>query len=501
MRNPKSEIRNAKKNSGVWRVPCSVSHVLNVVELLRHFARIHGTRNTKHVSVFGFQISSFGFALALSSTVAIGQTTNTAPTLIDLPSALRLAGAASLDVQIARERLNEAKAQHDSAIEQFFPWLSPGVVYHRRDGMAQSVPAGIVSEAHFDSYAPGATIGGQVILGDAIYNSLAARQKVRASDQALAAQHQDSTLAAAEGYFDLAKARTLTDVAKQAAQTSRDYQQQLHAATEAGIAFKGDELRVQTQTERYEIAARQALERQRIAAADLAEVLHLDPAVELAPVPDEFAPVRLISTNAALDSLVQWALHSRPEVGQSRALVSAAQVSRDGAAYGPLIPTLNGQAFLGGLGGGPDNGRSKFGASEDYLVGLSWRIGPGGLFDRGRLKDNKAQLALTELNDAKLRDRIVREVVTALARVQSLSDQIVLAERNLATATEALRLTRERKQFGVGVVLEDIEAQQDLVRARFDYVETIAEFNKAEYRLNRAVGGPLEPGAHDRSKP
>jgi outer membrane protein TolC len=51
-----------------------------------------------------------------------------------------------------------------------------------------------------------------------------------------------------------------------------------------------------------------------------------------------------------------------------------------------------------------------------------------------------------------------------------------------------LRLTRERKQFGVGAVLEDIQAQQELTRARSDYLSAIAEFNKAQYGLSKAVG-------------
>ena len=49
---------------------------------------------------------------------------------VDLPTALRLANAQNLDIQIARERLKEAKANHESAVEQFFPWISPG----RRSG-------------------------------------------------------------------------------------------------------------------------------------------------------------------------------------------------------------------------------------------------------------------------------------------------------------------------------------------------------------------------------
>ena len=444
-----------------------------------------------------FPIRDFRFALHAASALALGvcvahAQTNGATYPIDLPTALRLAGAQNLDVQIARERLREAEANRVSALEQFFPWLGAGVSYHRRDGLAQAVPAGTITETHFDSYAPGGTVTAQVVLGDAIYNSLAAKQLVRASDQALEAQRQDSTLSAAQGYFDLAKAEALVEVTRQALETSQAYQRQLHEAVSLGIAFKGDELRVQTQTERYQIALRQAVERQRVAAANLAQILHLDPVVELVPQDAGLAPLTLFETNGSPEVLVQRALSARPELKQSQALVSASREAANGAVYGPLIPSIGAQVFVGGLGGGHDNQPSNFGATEDYLVGLGWRIGPGGLFDVGRINARRAQLDAAQLGEAKLKDSITAQVVESLTRAQSLSDQIALARQNLATADETLRLTRERKQYGVGIVLEDIQAQQALDQARADYVTTIAEFNKAQYGLNKAVGGPPE---------
>src|SRR5690242_7872308 len=92
---------------------------------------------------------------------AEAQSTNDSVYPIDLPTALRLVGARNLDIQIARERFNEARANRESAVEQFFPWIAPGVSYHRRDGLAQAVPSGVISDAHFESYSPGATLTGQ----------------------------------------------------------------------------------------------------------------------------------------------------------------------------------------------------------------------------------------------------------------------------------------------------------------------------------------------------
>jgi outer membrane protein TolC len=427
--------------------------------------------------------------LALTLCAGPAQTTNEEPYLIDLPTALRLAGAQNLDIQIARERLSEAEANRVSALEQFFPWISLGVSYHRRDGVAQAVPSGIISDAHYQSYSPGGTLAAQVALGDAIYNSLAAKQLVRASDQALETQRLDATLRAAQGYFELAKAAALVDVQGEALKTSQDYEHQLQNAVEAGILFRGDLLRVKTQSEHYGIALRQAQERQRVAGAELALTLHLDSKIELVPRATVLTPLTLFATNSSLDVLVAQALQSRPELKQSQALLLAARAAKNGAVYGPLIPSLGAQAFGGGLGGGPDGGPSTFAAEGDYLVGMSWRIGPGGLFDSGRINASKARLATVELGEAKLKDVITTQVVTNLVRVQSLAAQITLAQQNLATATDTLRLTRERKQYGVGIVLEDIQAQQDLTQARSDYFSALAEYNKAQYGLNTAVGG------------
>jgi outer membrane protein TolC len=58
----------------------------------------------------------------------------------------------------------------------------------------------------------------------------------------------------------------------------------------------------------------------------------------------------------------------------------------------------------------------------------------------------------------------------------------------VSAAQEALKLARERKEFAVGVVLETLQSEQDATKARLDYVNTVMELNKAQYRLKAAVG-------------
>ena len=406
---------------------------------------------------------------------------------IDLPTALRLAGAQNLDIKLAKAKVEEARANAESATWQFFPSLSPGVGWRRHDNLIQDV-GGTLFEAHKESYAVGPTLSGQIDFGDAIYKRLAARQLAKAADFALASQQQDTILAAAQGYFDLARARAGAVVAAESVRISADYGGQVEQAAEAGIAFRGDALRVQVQTERNRLTLRQAQEQERLAGARLAEVLRLEDTTELEPSAEELVPLTLTKTNVPLHNLVIQALASRPEIKQSRAFQEAAREAKNGAVYGPLIPSLGAQVFAGGLGGGKDGTPSKFGESEDYQVTLGWRIGPGGLFDRGRVHATSARLQIAELNRQKLMDEITRQVLEAHTRVQSLGDQVDTAGRAVRAAEETLRLTRQRREFAVGIVLENIQAEQDLTRARLDYVNAVAEFNKAQYQLRKAAG-------------
>ncbi len=411
--------------------------------------------------------------------------------VIDLPTVLRLADAQNLDVQIARQLVTEARANHYSAMEQFFPWITPGIQFRRYDGLGQAFPSGVISEGHFESYSPGARVAAQVSIGEAIYNSLAAKQTYRATGEALDAQRQESSMLAAQTYFDMVRADGLIEVHRDAARISRSYQEQLRSAVGAGIAFRGDELRVQSETERIQIALRQSQERARIAAARLTQILHLDPSIELATADSGVNPVTLIPESTALDHLVQQALQNRPELTQGEALVLAARETKKGVTYGPLIPSIGLQYYGGGLGGSPDHLPDQFGTAQDFTATLGWRIGPGGLLDFGRMDATKARLEVTSLRLAKAKDEITRQVVEAHTLVQSLSDQIPASRQNLATATEALHLAQQRKEFGVGIVLEEIQAQQELVRARSDYLTAVAEFNKAQFALRRAVGTPV----------
>lgn len=410
---------------------------------------------------------------------------------INLPTVLRLAGARNLDVQIASERLREAEANRAGALLQLAPVITTGASYRRHENLTQGVD-GRVIDADKESWTFGPTLTVQSEIGDVIYKNLISQQLVKAAAFASESQREESLLAAALAYFDLAKAQSTRSVALAAVAISEDYARQVKEAVEVGIAFKGEELRTQVQMERDRLTLRQTDEQQQLASARLVQVLHLDATIRLV-ARDATLPIEFLRPQQSLSSLLAQAWGHRPELKQSRAQLAAARHTRSAALYGPLFPTIGGQTFAGGLGGGAFGSDYQTGESEDYQATIGWRIGPGGLFDFTRTRAADARVNIADLTAQKVSDEIGRQVSEGYARVHSLADQIVISRRAISAARESLRLTRERKEFAVGNVLEGILSAQELTRARLEYFNIVAEHNKAQYTLSRAVGEAAEP--------
>lgn len=425
---------------------------------------------------------------------------------IDLATTLRLAGADNLSVKIAREKLAEARADADVARERLFPWVTAGLGFRQHENNLQTVEGRII-DADKRSFSAGVGLNAQWDLGEVYYQKLAAQQRARAEEAALTTQRQNTVTDAALAYYELLRATATIGIATEALAISERHHAQLVASASAGVTFAGDVQRVATARARHETAVQQAREQARIAAARLAELLKLDPTVDLTPNPAELIPTTLVPTAASpselnraastgpsapdLAALVARALAARPELTQADARLAAVRAQHNGARTAPLIPVVSAQATSGGLGGdtGLRSWSRGFDSSTDYGVGLSWRIGPGGLFDRSRVRSSEARLRRGELELEQTRDAIRRQVVEFHARASSLSAQLASLRTALDSATKTAELSRARRAQAVSGVLEDLIAEEELTRARRDYVAAVAAFDQAQYALLRTLGG------------
>jgi signal transduction histidine kinase len=100
----------------------------------------------------------------------------------------------------------------------------------------------------------------------------------------------------------------------------------------------------------------------------------------------------------------------------------------------------------------------------------------------------RSRKLLSEIGEARVRDDIVRQVVEAQAGAHYLAQQLKIAEEAIKNAEAGYKLSIERKDRAVGVVLETLQSQQDLIQARMDYAQIVGDLNKAQYRLKIVTG-------------
>jgi outer membrane protein TolC len=407
---------------------------------------------------------------------------------IDLATALRLSGANNLDVELARNMVRQAEAKHAETRNKFFPWFTVGAGYRRLDGNTQDVLGDIVDVSK-QSYQAGAGIVGEIRIGEAIYQNLAAKQRAVAAGHALESVRRNLHSEVSATYFDLLKAQAVMRVSEQSKGLATDYETQVTAAVAAGVAFEADQYRAQAQSLRHDLATRKALEDIQLASAKLCEMLRLPNGLDLRGVDGELVPLDFTTPDATLSSQVGLALDRRPELRSREAMLEAARLDTEATVKGPLIPDLFLRANTGGLGGGKNGSTGNFDDSSDIIVGIGWRFGPGGIFDNARTATAQTLQDQETVLLERTRLRITREVIESMAKVRSIDARLATTGKLLEVTEKAYQLSRDRGATGVGGVLETLRAEEDLSFARLAYFDLVAEYNKAQAALRHATGG------------
>lgn len=425
-------------------------------------------------------IRSLGLLLFASVSVAV-------PVHVDLPTVMMLAGANNDEIQLAKTKHTEVLAESKLAWQRFWPSLTLGAGYRRTDGNVQDI-AGAVFDVSKQQYTVGPNLMIDWSPGDMYYAALAAKQRALAAEQLAEKTRRDIVMQATGRYYDLLAAEASLAIIEDDLRLTQDYEKQIGGAVDAGTAFRADLLRVMTQVSREKLAIRQHQEKRDLAAAALAETLRLPADSELRPAKADLVPVRLLDRKLGVATLISQASQHRPEMKAAGAVNQAAVLEKDRARVAPMIPNVQAGYSFGGLGGGFNGDVSNFDDTQNMYIGLGWKIGPGGLFDKQRQIIAGAQEEATKLQAGQIKAAIGREVVEAAAKAQSAHDQIDINDEAVAAAQEMVKLAKERQASQLGVVLEYLLAREELTRARQSRVQAVAAFNKAQHELKFAVG-------------
>jgi outer membrane protein TolC len=428
---------------------------------------------------------------------------------INLPTALQLAGVWPLDIAVASERIRVAAAQLQRARVLWLPTIYLGTDYFRHDGQLQDV-AGNVLGTSKSSFMVGAGPSAVFAVCDAIFTPLAARQTLQARQAALQTAANDSLLSVAEAYFTVQQARGVLAGAEDAARRAEDVLKKTKNLVSSGLVTPAEVSRAKTELSSRRQDVQTARERWRLSSADLTHVLRLDSAALVEPLEPPHLLLTLVSPETSVDELIPLALLNRPELAGERALIQASLERLRQERLRPLIPSLFlrgastpvvGTLAGGYFGGGTNSTLSNFAARGDFDIQVLWTFENLGFGNLARVKERRAENQLAVLHQFSVQDQVKKEVVQAHAQARSaaarlaeaeeeVKDAVLSADQNLAGLVDT---KGPAKQLTVLIRPQEVvQSVQALSKAYTDYYSAVADYDRAQFRLYRALGRPAQ---------
>ncbi len=429
---------------------------------------------------------------------------------IDLANALGLGGADNLQVRLARTRLFQAQARHLEAKTLWLPSIRLGVGYNKHDGRLQETVGNVIEvERNSLFYGGGFGLGNAPLAGgaggpprlmvnlslaDAYFKPLAACQEVAAHGAAERAASNDSLAEIAVSYHSLLEAHGRLANAAEAREMTLKMVGLVESFEREGFSSQTEVSRARTALGRWQRDVANA-ERQTVTtSAKLARVLRLPAQVQLVPVEEFMMPVDYVdgAVDGAqdLDGMIADAWHRRPEISEQVAYREAACFRVKEEKFRPWIPNVQAGASGGGFGGGTSTNfpSSSDRSDVDLLAVWEWQNMGLGNVARQRLRRGELHERVLELEA--LRDKIAAEVVAAAADVASYRRQLEIAQESITAAEQSYRLNEQRIRESEGLPIELLQSISALAEARNAYTESVANYNRSQYQLLRALGNP-----------
>lgn len=424
---------------------------------------------------------------------------------IDLPTSLRLAGLKNAELLFVRERIAQADAARQLAASQLLPDLNVGGNYDHHVGPLQRANGEILEVTRSSLYSGlgASAVGGGTVtipgivwsnnVSDVFFDNLVARQVVVQRQFATAAARNDILLRVATAYVELQRAEGRRAVAVAMRSDAEEVARVTANYAAVGQGRQADADRAATELERRNADLLKAESDILTSSARLCQLLNLDPSTRLHAADGHVVPVPIVPDPAPLCELIAIAVTRRPELGERRAAVREALITLHGEKMLPFSPNVIVGYSTGQFGGGSNLTDDRFGHfddRQDFDAVVYWTLRNLGAGNLAQIKLAGSRVRASQYQQLEVLDRVRSEVAIAHARAHARYAQIGSAERAIQTSQRGFKADLLRTRNREGLPIEVLNSLNLLGRSRVTYLDTICDYNRAQFELFVALGQP-----------
>ena len=335
-------------------------------------------------------------------------------------------------------------------------------------------------------------------VGSAYFSYLASRQQSERSRAAAAATRNNILLQVASAYCQLVRTQGTRAIAVRVRDEAVEVARITASFAKVGQGLPADAERAASEVGRRDADIFTADAAIIEASARLGEILNLESSVRLQSSENWIVPRAVVPDPIPLPELIAISLYLRPEIAERRAEVHAAMLQLDNARLLLFSPQFIADFSDGTFGGGSDTNAAAtgsprfggFGDRTDADLMLYWSIRNLGLANRALIKTATARLAAADWERTQRLNDIRAEVANAYARTQTSVAQLGIRHRAVVSSERGFQEDLQRAKAGEGRPIEVLDSLRLRARAQLDYLDTIANYNQAQYELYVAIGQP-----------
>jgi outer membrane protein TolC len=397
----------------------------------------------------------------------------TLPEVVDL--ALRNSPA-------TRQSWSQARAAADvygSNQGRLFPTVTAGL------GLNQSLPVatpGRPAQAR-SQYGPSLSLAYTVLdFGGRSGSIDVARQTAIAADLTHNATVENTILQVEAAAFTYLSTRAQRDGQRASVELATAALDAANERHRVGFATIADILQARTARSQAELQLESLEGALQIARGSLAVAMGV-PANSTFELPDVPAADSVHFVTQSVDSLIDMAVRTRPELATARAQSAAAQ-SQIRVAKSAAMPAL----AVSGTGASNGSNVSNF-AGQTYALNLGVQIpvfsGYSSRYDVQTAQE-QYQASLARADAAK--QLVIQQVFSAYYTLRTSTDRVRTSRDLLASATQSETVARERYREGVGSIVDLLIAQSALASARAQEIDARWQWRTALAQLAHDVG-------------
>lgn len=349
---------------------------------------------------------------------------------------------------------------------------------------------------------------------DIIFQPLHDRQALNAARWNVQTAKNDALFMTAKAYFDVHRFRGRYAVSIDAVQRGRRLVSQIASlSTDLVPRVEIDRARnLLADLEQEAVVARQNW---RVASAELTRVLRLDPRAVVEPLEHDHLQITLIAPNRSLDELIPIALTNRPELASHQALVQATLVAIRREKLRAPLPAIYMNGFqtpyellqVGSVGIGKGSKMNQWGARDDITPQMIMTMDGLGLRNLAQIKEARGMSSKQLVELFRTQDSVAGGVTRTQADLQAAAARVVQAEREVKSAlvnyngnVEGLAQTQRFENVLIQVFRpqEAVFSLQLLMTAYENYINSVADYNTAQFAMFHQLGYPAREIAFSR---